>query len=36
MVIFVPAGDHIDPTRACGIYDATFSYLADLGLPLLV
>ncbi len=35
MVIFVPPGEATDPTRACGIYDSTFHYLADLGLPVL-
>lgn len=35
MVIFVPPGDSSDPTRACGIYDPTFEYLVDLGLPVL-
>ncbi|HZT73216.1 MAG TPA: DUF2075 domain-containing protein [Terriglobales bacterium] len=33
MVIFVPPGDASDPTRNPQFYDATFSYLAGLGLP---
>ena len=35
MVIFVPQGDPRDPTREASIYDPTFSYLADLGVPIL-
>ena len=35
MVLFVPEGDHCDPTRSPAFYDSTFSYLAGLGLPLL-
>jgi hypothetical protein len=35
MVVFVPPGDRRDPTRAPGMYDATFDYLKDLGLPVL-
>ncbi len=35
MVIFVPAGDRWDPTRAPGYYDATFEYLAGIGVPVL-
>jgi hypothetical protein len=35
MVIFVPAGDALDPTRSPDFYDATFDYLADIGIPLL-
>ncbi len=33
MVIFVPPGDSRDPTRPPGIYDPTFKYLRDLGIP---
>ncbi len=33
MVIVVPEGDHEDPTRSPEIYDPTFEYLAELGLP---
>lgn len=33
MVIFVPPGDQADTTRDPAYYDATFSYLAGLGLP---
>lgn len=33
MVIFVPQGDRIDPTRSPDYYDATFNYLAELGIP---
>ena len=35
MIIFVPAGETADPTRACSFYDSTFHYLTDLGIPLL-
>jgi hypothetical protein len=35
MVIFVPAGDQHDHTRTPAHYDATFGYLADLGIPVL-
>jgi len=34
-VIFVPTGEASDPTRAPEIYDSTFNYLADLGIPVL-
>jgi hypothetical protein len=33
MVIFVPAGDEADPTRIPKLYDETYSYLTDLGIP---
>lgn len=33
MVVFVPPGDRHDPTRSPAFYDATFSYLSELGLP---
>jgi hypothetical protein len=33
MVIFVPRGDEKDSTRSPEIYESTFRYLADLGLP---
>ncbi len=35
MVIFVPRGDASDPTRSPQFYDATFGYLARLGIPML-
>ena len=35
MVIFVPRGESRDPTRAPEIYDPTFNYLVDLGIPVL-
>lgn len=35
MVIFVPSGASIDPTRAAEFYDPTFEYLVELGLPVL-
>lgn len=35
MVIFVPQGDPLDPTRAPGFYDPTFRYLQGLGIPVL-
>jgi hypothetical protein len=33
MAIFVPEGDRADATRDSAIYDATFDYLAGIGLP---
>jgi DUF2075 family protein len=33
MVIFVPQGDHADPTRRPEFYDETHSYLSGLGIP---
>lgn len=33
MVIFVPSGNSSDPTRPPKFYDATFNYLAGLGIP---
>jgi hypothetical protein len=35
MVIVVPEGDRGDPTRAPGFYDHTFTYLRDIGFPVL-
>jgi hypothetical protein len=35
MAIFVPSGDELDATRAPDHYDETFTYLANLGIPLL-
>jgi len=35
MVIFVPEGEHDDPTRSPAIYDNTFKYLVDVGIPVL-
>lgn len=35
MVIVVPEGDDQDPTRLPSYYDATFSYLRSVGLPVL-
>jgi len=35
MVIFVPTGDALDPTRAATFYDPTFQYLAGIGIPVL-
>ncbi len=35
MVIVVPSGEATDPTRTPAIYDATFEYLRDLGVPVL-
>ncbi len=32
MVIFVPPGDEADPTRRPAVYDATYDYLAGLGI----
>ena len=31
MVIFVPAGEESDPTRAPEFYDGTYEYLVGLG-----
>lgn len=33
MVVFIPPGDVDDPTRPPAFYDATFNYLAGLGIP---
>ncbi len=33
MVIFVPLGEATDPTRLPAIYDSTYEYLTDLGIP---
>lgn len=33
MAIFVPRGDHEDPTRSPDYYDATYQYLTGLGIP---
>lgn len=33
MVICVPEGEERDPTRSAVYYDATFEYLADIGIP---
>ena len=33
MAIFVPPGDHRDPTRLPKFYDGTFEYLRGVGLP---
>jgi hypothetical protein len=33
MVVFVPPGESTDPTRTPAIYDSTFNYLIELGLP---
>ncbi|MBX3385222.1 MAG: DUF2075 domain-containing protein [Phycisphaeraceae bacterium] len=35
MVVVVPKGDASDPTRTPGIYDATFEYLREIGVPVL-
>jgi hypothetical protein len=35
MVVVVPQGDADDPTRLPAMYDATFTYLQELGLPVL-
>lgn len=35
MVIVVPEGDELDPTRDKTFYDTTFDYLVDIGLPTL-
>ncbi|MCR6655222.1 MAG: DUF2075 domain-containing protein [Opitutus sp.] len=35
MVIFVPPGDTEDLTRPPSFYDATFTYLQELGIPVL-
>ncbi len=36
MVIFVPPGDAVDPTRSPEFYDSTFHYLNELGIPVLL
>jgi hypothetical protein len=35
MAICVPEGDESDPTRNCAFYDATYDYLAGVGVPIL-
>ena len=35
MVVFVPRGEALDPTRAPGFYDETFEYLAETGIQLI-
>lgn len=35
MVIVVPEGDDQDPTRSPSFYDGTFSYLREIGIPVL-
>jgi hypothetical protein len=35
MVVFVPPGDRSDATRMPAMYDATFEYLRDVGVPVL-
>lgn len=35
MVLFVPFGDPLDPTRSSSLYDPTFDYLSGLGIPVL-
>jgi hypothetical protein len=36
MIVFVPKGDSMDPTRKPDYYDCTFNYLEGLGMPVLV
>lgn len=36
MIIFVPRGEPTDKTRQSNIYDPTFNYLANLGVPELI
>ena len=33
LIIFVPPGDSIDPTRLPAFYNSTFNYLTELGIP---
>lgn len=35
MVIFIPEGNSDDPTRASEYYESTFSYLREVGIPVL-
>lgn len=35
MVVVVPEGDPVDPTRTPGSYDTTYTYLRDIGLEVL-
>ena len=35
MVIFVPRGDTLDPTRSPAYYDSTYDYLVSLSIPVL-
>jgi hypothetical protein len=34
MVIYVPAGNPTDPTRSPALYDQTYEYLTELGIPI--
>ncbi len=33
MVIFLPAGSRTDKTRDPGIYELTYNYVCELGIP---
>jgi hypothetical protein len=33
MMIYVPPGDMADPTRSPVFHDATYRYLAEIGIP---
>ena len=35
MVIFIPSGEPTDPTRSSAYYDSTFTYLRDIGIPVI-
>jgi len=35
MVIFIPKGDHDDPTRSPEYYESTFQYLSGIGIPVI-
>lgn len=35
MILYVPEGDELDPTRHPSIYDGTFNYLESLGIPVI-
>lgn len=35
MVIVVPEGERLDPTRSPAYYDATFAYLRGLNIPII-
>jgi DUF2075 family protein len=35
MVIYVPKGDHEDPTRSPDYYDGTYSYLKEVGVQVI-
>jgi hypothetical protein len=33
MIVFVPPGDPLDPTRSPAFYDSSYQLLREMGLP---